>query len=195
MKFNQKRRNAGTGSGLFPLASGYLDAGYYDSGNQGPVIVLQQPESPTMVLPPPPPPQPELHAYSWPESTNDPSALFTIISKDGAVSSAAAVWVQSNTVYYFAPDGAAGSLQLNSINREATRTANRKEPGAVTTGREQQASLAVPTTWSNHIAYRKRVHNRVADLRFTKGFRIVVVAAKGVSRSGIRRRKASSIAC
>ena len=127
-KFNQiqKHRDAGAGSGFFPFASGYLDAGYYDNGNQGPVIVLQQPESPTVVPPPPPPPppQPELHAYSWPESSNDPSALFTIISKDGAVSFAVAVWVQYNTVCYFAPDGSAGSLQLSSINREATRTAN-----------------------------------------------------------------------
>jgi hypothetical protein len=129
-KFNQIRKhgNGGAGTGFFPFAYGYLDAGYYDNGNQGPVIVLEQPESPTMALPPPPPPppppQPELHAYSWPESSNDPSALFTIISRDGAVSSAVAVWVQNNTVCYFAPDGSAGSMELNSINREATRTVN-----------------------------------------------------------------------
>jgi len=122
MKFNQFRKYGNGGGGLFPVASGYLDAGYYDNGNQPPVIVRQQPESPTAV--PPEPPHPELHTYSWPESNNDPSAMFTIISKDGTVTSGVAVWVQNNTVFYLASDGSPGSLQLNSVDRAATRTAN-----------------------------------------------------------------------
>jgi len=50
--------------------------------------------------------------------------MFTIISKDGTVTSGVAVWVQNNTVFYLASDGSGGSLQLNSVDRAATRTAN-----------------------------------------------------------------------
>jgi hypothetical protein len=65
-----------------------------------------------------------LHEYKWPESGSDASAVFTIVANDGSSRSATAVWVQGNTVRYFTPDGTAGRLPLNSVNRAATRTAN-----------------------------------------------------------------------
>jgi hypothetical protein len=105
------------------LASDYLGADYYDRENQGPVIILQQPETP-IIAPLPLPVRPELHVYSWPESGGDPSTVFTIISKDGATSSAVTVWVQNNTVSFVAPDGTAGQLALGSIDRTATGAAN-----------------------------------------------------------------------
>jgi len=77
-----------------------------------------------MIAPLPLPTRPELHVYSWPDSGSDPSTVFTIISKDGATSSAVAVWVQNNTVSFVAPDGTVGELALGSIDRTATGAAN-----------------------------------------------------------------------
>jgi len=120
----QKHGNGGAGFGAFPLAVGYQDTGYYNGGTQGPVIILQQSEPPTPPPPPPPPAQPELREYMWRESKNDPSATFTILSKDGNSISAVAVWVQNNTVLHIAPNGEAGQIPLNAVDRQATRAVN-----------------------------------------------------------------------
>jgi hypothetical protein len=122
--FNQFRNNGNFGDGFFPFYGSY-DAGYYDGGDQGPVIVMpEETFIPFPPPPPPPPPQPELREYKWPEAGNDPSAVFTIVLNDGSSRSATAVWVQGNTVRYFTPDGTAGRMPLESVNRAATRTAN-----------------------------------------------------------------------
>jgi len=116
-------KGGNVGDGFFPFGYGYLDTGYYAAGQQGPVIVLA-PQEPFVPPPPPPPPQPEVHEYSWTQAGNDPSAVFSIVSTDGNNYSAVAVWVQGNTVRYIAPDGGAGQLPLNSVDRAATRMAN-----------------------------------------------------------------------
>ena len=103
----------------------YPDEGYYGSGSQNPMIVMpQESYGPTVVQAPPPPVRPELHEYNWPESETNTVATFTIIGKSGSAHSAIAVWVQGDAVRYITPDGTGGRLPLDSVNREATRSAN-----------------------------------------------------------------------
>lgn len=123
------RYGYGWGGGLgwaFPDNFGdYGDVGYPDNGYQGPVILMPQQEScPTVIQPPPPPIESALREYTWPESGSDPSAVFAIISKDGIVRPAVAVWVQGDTVHYVTPEDHDGRLALDSIDRAATRSAN-----------------------------------------------------------------------
>jgi hypothetical protein len=93
------------------------------------------------------PVQPEIHEYSWPSSgdvsvvtpnqevqaagatprpgsTADPSPLFAIVSKDGTVCHARALWVQDSIVHFTTADGSGGQLPLDGIDRESTRRAN-----------------------------------------------------------------------
>jgi len=124
-------RNYGYGSG--GLGWGYPGAfddyggpGYYDGGYQSPMISVPEEEScgPTFIQPPPPPVHPELHEYKWPESSGDTAATFVLMLTDGSVRPATAVWIQDNTLHYITPEGAGGSVGLQSVNREGTRLAN-----------------------------------------------------------------------
>ena len=102
----------------------YADSNYDGNGYQSSIIREPEQESwaPIVVQPPPPPVRPEIHEYTWPESATN--AVFSIVAKDGSVQSAVAVWVQGNSVRYIGPDGTAGHLPLDSVNRQATRKAN-----------------------------------------------------------------------
>ena len=91
------------------------------------------------------PVQPEIHEYSWPSSADlsvispnqevrisvtptrpgsDPSPLFSIVSKDGTVFRARAVWVQDSIVHFTTVDGGVGQLPLHGVDRESTHQAN-----------------------------------------------------------------------
>ena len=135
-------RNQGYGSGA--VGWGYSAAfdGYGDSGYSGqyqiPILVMPEPQS--YIPPPPPPAQPELHNYSWPAVGSDPDALFSIISKDRIVRPAVAVWVQGDTVHYITPEDHDGRLALDSVDREATRSANAAK----------HLVLALPAPGSSH---------------------------------------------
>ncbi len=50
--------------------------------------------------------------------------MFSIVSKDGAIHSAVAAWVQDGVVRYITPDGVGGRLELESVNRAGTNLAN-----------------------------------------------------------------------
>jgi hypothetical protein len=119
-------RNQGHGSGA--LGWGYSAAfdDYGDAGYSGqyqiPIMILPEPAS--YSPPPPPPARPELQSYTWPESGSDPAAVFAIISKDGIVRPAVAVWVQGDVVHYITPEDHDGRLALDSVDREATRSTN-----------------------------------------------------------------------
>jgi hypothetical protein len=118
---NQRYGSGALGWGYSAAFDGYGDAGY--SGQyQIPIMVMPEPESYTP--PPPPPVRPELHQYTWPESGSDPTAVFAIVSKNGNVRPAVAVWVQGDTVRYITPEDHDGRLALDSVDREATRSAN-----------------------------------------------------------------------
>ena len=114
----------GLGWGYSGAFDGCGDAGYYDSGYQSPMIGVPEEENcgPTFIQPPPPPARSELHEYKWPDSTGDTATIFVLMSTDGSVRPAFAVWVQGSTVHYITPDGAGGRLRLH--NREGTRLAN-----------------------------------------------------------------------
>ena len=100
------------------------NADYDGNGYQSSIIPEPEHESwaPIVVQPPPPPVRPEIHEYTWPKSATN--AVFSIVAKDGSVQSAVAVWVQGNSVRYIGPEGTAGHLPLDSVNRQATRRAN-----------------------------------------------------------------------
>ena len=119
---NQGHASGALGWGYSATFDGYGDAGY--SGQYQIPIIMVMPEPRSYTPPPPPPVQPELHKYTWPESGSDPAALFSIVSKDGIVHTAVAVWVQSDIVHYITPEDHDGRLALDSVDREATHSAN-----------------------------------------------------------------------
>jgi len=114
----------GAGWGYPSYYDGYADSNYDGNGYQSLIIPEPEQESwaPIVVQPPPPPVRPEIHEYTWPKSATN--AVFSIVAKDGSVQSAVAVWVQGNSVRYISPEGTAGHLPLDSVNRQATRRAN-----------------------------------------------------------------------
>jgi hypothetical protein len=84
---------------------------------------------------PAPPVQSEIHEYSWPISGDysgatangpiaDPSPLFSIVSKDGTVAHARALWIQDSIVHFTTVDGSGGQLPLDAVDRESTHRAN-----------------------------------------------------------------------
>jgi hypothetical protein len=122
---------------------GYMPAGFapwgwgfpsYDSDRsyspacneaQSPQVIVVAPQAP----PPPPPPPPEparlvTHEYNWPDAAKPAADHFALVSKDGSVRFAIAVWVQDGKLQYTQTDGTAGSAPLDTLDREATRRLN-----------------------------------------------------------------------
>jgi len=107
----------------------YPDAGYPtdDYGYQPQpnfVVVTPQIQAPEPPLPPPPPAQPVIREYHWPDAGSTPSATFSLVSKDGVVRLALAVWAQDNELRFTALDGASGRLSLDAVDRDATARLN-----------------------------------------------------------------------
>jgi hypothetical protein len=79
-------------------------------------------------LPPPPPPDPArlaVRTYVWPDAPEPQSAnTFAILSKDGGMRSAIAVWVDGGQLHYKTADGGGGRVPIGQIDREATVRAN-----------------------------------------------------------------------
>lgn len=113
----------GLGLGYADYLGGYEGTDYHDTGYPAPMIVMPESYGPTFVQPPPAPAQSVIQEYTWPAS-GDPSAVFSIVSKDGAIHSAVAAWVQDGVVRYITPDGVGGRLELESVNRAGTNLAN-----------------------------------------------------------------------
>ena len=75
--------------------------------------------------PPPPPARPAVRTYVWADADTVQSAnTFAIVSKDGAMRSAIAVWVDGGQVHYKTAEGGAGRVPISQIDREATVRAN-----------------------------------------------------------------------
>jgi hypothetical protein len=103
---------------------GYSNEAYQIAPTPAVVVVMPQVQLPPP--PPPPPARPEFREYNWPSANSDSGAsAFSIVTKDGADHPAIAVWVQDGFLHYTAPDGAAGRLPIDSIDREATWRRNR----------------------------------------------------------------------
>jgi len=88
-----------------------------------------RPELPLVVpaqeqAPPPPPAEPVIHEYSWPDSGRAGASAFAIVSKDGTVHRALAVWVQDDNLCFTTPNGGGRRLSLNDIDGPATTRMN-----------------------------------------------------------------------
>jgi hypothetical protein len=118
-------RNYGYGWG-YPIGfDGYTQPSDYDVNYQNPIVSMPEQDcGPVTIQPPPQPVRPEMHQYTWPDSSGDTAATFVLMLTDGSVRHANAVWIQDNTVHYITRDGAGGRLGLYSVNREGTRLAN-----------------------------------------------------------------------
>ena len=121
------------GNGAFPWGYPGFFGGYGFAGDIGerypatPSVVampLAPPEPAQLPPPPQPPPQPVVQVYHWPESGTDPSAVFSIVTNDGAVHYATMAWIQGDRIHFNLPDGGSSQLPLSSVNRKATRAAN-----------------------------------------------------------------------
>ena len=89
------------------------------------VIMPPQVEAPSGPPPPPPPPaRPEMKEYTWPNSSNDSSDTFAIVLKNGTVKRALAYCIQDEDLSYVTPQGTGERIQLEAVDREATREAN-----------------------------------------------------------------------
>lgn len=112
----------------------YPDYGYYwdyprygDSGygfEPPPLLVTPASPAPDPVSPPPPPPNPVLHEYSWPEAAGDSRTAFAIVSKNGTVQRAIAVWVQEDRLCFITTEGVREDLLLSDIDRQTTAQLN-----------------------------------------------------------------------
>ncbi len=105
----------------------------YGNEGQAPggLTVVQAPPQP---LPPPEPARPVMQIYHWAETGDNPQATFSIVSRDGVVRHAVAVWVQDSDVRYTAVNGAAGRVAPAAIDCAATGRLNAA----------QQLSLRLP---------------------------------------------------
>ena len=119
-------RNGDNGFGYWGYA---CDPFYGNNGNGYPApsvtVAIPHVVAALPARPPEPPIRPEVHEYNWPSSPSDSSAAsFSIVSKDGGVQSATAVWVEDDALRYVKPDGSESRMPIDSIDRQATRQRN-----------------------------------------------------------------------
>ena len=89
------------------------------------IVVVPQPEAPPPPPPPPPdPPRAVIHDYNWPAADNAAASAFSLVSTDGKVRFAIAVWLQGGILHYIAVDHTVAQLRLDTIDREATHRLN-----------------------------------------------------------------------
>ena len=90
------------------------------------IPAIQQADAPPQPTPASAPVRSEMREYHWPSSDSEDSSAttFSLVSKDGRVQSATAVWVQGNALCYYTPDQSTGRMLIDSIDREATRQFN-----------------------------------------------------------------------
>jgi hypothetical protein len=76
----------------------------------------------------PAPAKSEMREYNWPSSGSDSSkTTYSIVSRDGQVEFATAVWVQGNEIGYYRPDHSTGRMTVDSIDSQATRQRNAEQ--------------------------------------------------------------------
>jgi hypothetical protein len=117
----------GYGGWGFPLVDDYYGYG----GQQSPTVVVPVTINfPTPPPPPPPPPEPArlaVRTYVWADadaSANQPANTFAIVTKDGAMRSAIAVWAEGSQLHFKAAEGGSGRVPLDAIDRAATLRIN-----------------------------------------------------------------------
>jgi len=98
----------------------YGDDDYY-ALHPGAALIMPAPEP---ISPPPPPVTPVVREYSWPDSGNGSATAFAIVSKDGKVHRAIAVWVQDERLCFTTPQGVGQQLSLTEVDGKATTRTN-----------------------------------------------------------------------
>jgi hypothetical protein len=96
-------RNGHKGFGYWGYACDPLYADNNGNGYPAPSVTVAIPQvvAALPARPPELPIRPEVHEYNWPSSPGDSSAAsFSIVSKDGRIQSATAVWVQDDVLCY-----------------------------------------------------------------------------------------------
>ena len=66
-------------------------------------------------------------AFREPAPSESEPPTFSIALKDSSVHSAAAVWVQDDTLHFVTPEGVRRQVSLDLVDRETTRTLNRQK--------------------------------------------------------------------
>ena len=97
---------------------------FSDRSSQAPAQTGPQVIVPEVPPPPPEPVRPVIREYIWPESSGREAVPFSIVSKDGTVRFAVAVWVQAGVLHFTAPDKTSGQIALNTVDRRATAQLN-----------------------------------------------------------------------
>jgi hypothetical protein len=101
-------------------SSPYVHDEYYALRPDATIIVpALEPASP-----PPPPATPVVQEYSWPDSDRGSATAFAIVSKDGTVHRAIAVWVQDESLCFTTPNGIGQQLPLNKVDGKSTTRMN-----------------------------------------------------------------------
>jgi len=112
--------------------SDYYYQGYWDSAFYGRDTYEAAPSGADLIMPalepespPPPPATPVVQEYSWPpDSDSGSAATFAIVSKDGTVHRALAVWIQDESLCFTTPNGIGQQLPLNEVDGKATTRKN-----------------------------------------------------------------------
>lgn len=126
------RNRAFRAPGLLPFGP-FLwdDFGYDYPASQPNVVVVTPPRSPAPFYEPPKAPvnavvQEFPRAAGEPASSTAPQNFFALVTSDGFVQSAIAVWADDSFVYYIDASDVAHRISLDRINREASRKLNRE---------------------------------------------------------------------
>ena len=105
---------------------GYSPSYGCGEGPQNPqVVVVAPPQSEPAPTPPPrvEPARPVTHEYKWPAADNRLGAL-GVVSKDGTVRLAVAMWTQDGMLHYVTKDGVAERIAIDALDHEAMRRLN-----------------------------------------------------------------------
>ena len=122
----------GWGFGGWGYSDPYSDLGWpADSGeaNQAAPVYLVMPPQMAEPVPPPPPPEPArpvLQNYAWPDNAGTPGAAFSLVSRDGTVRQALAVWVQDNQVRFTTSSGSSAALPAAAVDCTTTELMNQR---------------------------------------------------------------------
>jgi hypothetical protein len=85
------------------------------------------------------------HEYNWPAPANEAAQVFSLVSRNGTVQFAIAVWMQDDVLHYVAPDLSLGRTGLDAIDRDATRRLNA----------QSGLNLWLPPRWSTSAQSRR----------------------------------------
>ncbi len=100
-------------------------AGDYYAPQQSIVVVTAAPQPHTPApASTPSTPAAVMHEYRWPNPGEDSGTEFAIVSNDGAIQHAVAVWLQDGWICFVTPEGTARQLSPAEVDRQKTAQMN-----------------------------------------------------------------------